>query len=69
MHHEACLPVIKQEARETSQRMEDYMEDQLVEGGFMRALSQFIDDHFDNQYMAERFQSMSIDPGNATRTL
>lgn len=35
---------LKQEARETSQRMEDYMEDQLVEGGFMRALSQFIDD-------------------------
>ena len=33
------------------------------------AISQFIDDHFDNQYMAERFQSMSIDPGNATRTL
>ena len=33
------------------------------------AISQFIDDHFDNDYMAERFQSMSIDPGNATRTM
>lgn len=33
------------------------------------AISQFIDDHFDNSYMAERFQSMSIDPSNATRTM
>lgn len=33
------------------------------------AASQFIDDHFDNEYMANRFQSMSIDPSNATRTL
>ena len=33
------------------------------------AISQFIDDHFDNDYMAERFQSMSIDPNNATRTM
>ena len=33
------------------------------------AISQFIDDHFDNEYMAERFQSMSIDPSTATRTL
>ena len=31
------------------------------------AVVQFFDEHFDNQYMQERFQSMSIDPGNATR--
>ena len=31
--------------------------------------SRFIDDHFDNQYMEDRFQSMSIDPDNAARTL
>lgn len=35
---------LKEEARETTARMETHMEDQLVEGGFMRALSQFIDD-------------------------
>ena len=33
------------------------------------AISQFIDDHFDNRYMEKRFQSMSIDPTNAARTL
>lgn len=33
------------------------------------AISQFIDDHFDNSYMEHRFQSMSIDPSNATRTI
>lgn len=33
------------------------------------AISQFIDDHFDNDYMEHRFQSMSIDPSNATRTI
>lgn len=33
------------------------------------AISQFIDDHFDNSYMEYRFQSMSIDPSNATRTI
>ena len=33
------------------------------------AISRFIDDHFDNQYMEDRFQSMSIDPDNAARTL
>ena len=33
------------------------------------AISRFIDDHFDNQYMEQRFQSMSIDPDNAARTL
>lgn len=38
------LNQLKEEAREITQRMETYMEDQLVEGGFMRALSQFIDD-------------------------
>ena len=33
------------------------------------AISRFIDDHFDSQYMEDRFQSMSIDPNNAARTL
>ena len=33
------------------------------------AISRFIDDHFDNRYMEQRFQSMSIDPDNAARTL
>lgn len=32
------------------------------------AVEEFFDRHFDNQYMEERFQSMSIDPANATRT-
>ncbi|OUO88023.1 hypothetical protein B5F40_12820 [Gordonibacter sp. An230] len=31
------------------------------------AIEEFCADHFDNAYMAQRFQSMSIDPGNATR--
>lgn len=31
------------------------------------ALEQFCDENFGNDYMAERFQSMSIDPNNATR--
>ncbi len=31
------------------------------------ALMQFCDQHFDNDWMANRFQSMSIDPNNATR--
>ena len=31
------------------------------------AIGKFCDEHFDNQYMEERFQSMSIDPSNATR--
>ncbi len=33
------------------------------------AISQFIDDHFDDDYMANRFQSMSMDTSNTTRTL
>ncbi len=32
------------------------------------AVAEFMNEHFDNQYMTERFQSMSIDPDNATRT-
>ena len=31
------------------------------------AMAQFFDRNFDNEYMQERFQSMSIDPSNATR--
>ncbi|HJH44484.1 putative ABC transporter permease [Rubneribacter badeniensis] len=31
------------------------------------AIEEFCADHFDNAYMTQRFQSMSIDPGNATR--
>lgn len=32
------------------------------------ALEQFCAEHYDNDFMAERFQTMSIDPDNATRT-
>ena len=32
------------------------------------AIEEFCADHFDNQFMEDRFQSMSIDPSNATRT-
>lgn len=32
------------------------------------AVGEFMNKHFDNQYMEHRFQSMSIDPSNATRT-
>ena len=31
-------------------------------------IEQFFADHFDNSFMEHRFQSMSIDPDNATRT-
>lgn len=31
------------------------------------AIEEFCADHFDNAYMTQRFQSMSIDPDNATR--
>ena len=33
------------------------------------AISMFIDDHFDNEYMTDRFQSMTMDTSNTTRTL
>lgn len=32
------------------------------------ALMQFCAEHFDNEWMTDRFQSMSIDPSNSTRT-
>ena len=32
------------------------------------AVEQFFGEHFDNRYMEQRFQSMSIDPNTATRT-
>ena len=32
------------------------------------AIEEFCAEHFDNQFMEHRFQSMSIDPSNATRT-
>lgn len=31
-------------------------------------IERFFGEHFNNEYMENRFQSMSIDPGNATRT-
>lgn len=34
----------KEEAKEAVSRMEDKMEDQLLEGGYLRAISEFIDD-------------------------
>lgn len=40
----AVMEEISIEASETTKRMEDHMEDQLVEGGFMRALSDMVDD-------------------------
>ncbi len=33
------------------------------------AISMFIDDHFDDEYMTDRFQSMTMDTSNTTRTL
>lgn len=35
---------LKEEAKKRTEEMEHYMEDQLAEGGFLNALSQFIDD-------------------------
>ncbi len=33
------------------------------------AISEFIDEHFDDSYMTNRFESMTMDTNNATRTL
>ncbi len=33
------------------------------------AISMFIDEHFDDEYMTDRFQSMTMDTSNTTRTL
>ena len=41
---ERILQELIEEAREAAERMEVKMEDQLVEGGFQKALSEFIDD-------------------------
>jgi hypothetical protein len=41
---EGILDELKEEAKERAAKMEDYMEDQLVEGGFMKALSDVVDD-------------------------
>ena len=39
-----ALNEIREKAREFAERMENKMEDQLIEGGFLNALNQFIDD-------------------------
>ena len=41
---EEMLPLIEEEARRRSERMENKMEDQLVQGGFLQALDDFITD-------------------------
>lgn len=41
---EEMLPLIEEEARRRSERMESKMEDQLVQGGFLQALDDFITD-------------------------
>lgn len=39
-----AMAAVKEEARKRADRMADKMEDQLIEGGFMRAMDEFIDD-------------------------
>lgn len=41
---ENILAELKEEAKERAEKMEDYMQDQLIEGGFMKALSDVVDD-------------------------
>ena len=32
------------------------------------AMTKFFEEHFDNEFMASRFETMSIDPSQATRS-
>ena len=58
---EDCLFCMIAEGKIPSKKL--YEDDQMPES----AMEQFMARNFDNQYMAERFQSMSLNPEDATR--